>query len=77
MCFWFSPKWVEWPHPKLVHWWLLVHSSRWRVLVEFGPHSHNGHLVEGGLDWWVLVPFDPFILPSLDRLAGALVQEAP
>jgi hypothetical protein len=22
-----SPKWLEWPHPELVHWWLLVHSS--------------------------------------------------
>jgi hypothetical protein len=22
-----SPKWFEWPHPELVHWWLLVHYS--------------------------------------------------
>jgi hypothetical protein len=22
-----SPKWFEQPHPELVHWWLLVHSS--------------------------------------------------
>jgi len=22
-----SPKWLKRPHPKLVHWWLLVHSS--------------------------------------------------
>jgi hypothetical protein len=22
-----SPKRVEWPHPQLVHWWLLIHSS--------------------------------------------------
>jgi len=22
-----SPKWLELPHPELVHWWLLVHSS--------------------------------------------------
>ncbi len=23
-----SPKRFEWPHPELVHWWLLVYSSR-------------------------------------------------
>jgi hypothetical protein len=23
-----SPKRVEWPHPKLVHWWMLIHSSK-------------------------------------------------
>jgi hypothetical protein len=23
----FVPKWLERPHAKLVHWWLLVHSS--------------------------------------------------
>jgi len=28
MCFGPSPKRLERPHPKLVHWWLLVHSSR-------------------------------------------------
>ncbi len=22
-----SPKRLEWPHPELVHWWLLVHCS--------------------------------------------------
>jgi len=22
-----SPKRLEWPHPELVHWWLLVHSN--------------------------------------------------
>jgi len=22
-----SPKQLEWPHPELMHWWLLVHSS--------------------------------------------------
>jgi len=22
-----TPKWLEQPHPELVHWWLLVHSS--------------------------------------------------
>jgi len=50
---------------------------RWRVPVEFGPRSHNGHPVDGGLDWWVLVPFGPSVVPSLDRLARAPVQEAP
>jgi hypothetical protein len=49
---------------------------RWRVLVEFGPQSHSGHPVHNGLDWWVLVPFGPSVVPSLDRLARALVQEA-
>jgi hypothetical protein len=27
MCLGSSPKWLEWPHPELVHWWLLVQSS--------------------------------------------------
>jgi hypothetical protein len=27
MCFYSSPKRLEWPQPELVHWWLLVHSS--------------------------------------------------
>jgi hypothetical protein len=27
MCLWFIPKWLEWPHPQLVRWWLLVHSN--------------------------------------------------
>jgi hypothetical protein len=27
MCFCSSPKWFQQPHPQLVHWWLLVHSS--------------------------------------------------
>jgi hypothetical protein len=22
-----SSKWLQWPHPQLVHWWMLVHSS--------------------------------------------------
>ncbi len=50
---------------------------RWRVLVDFGPQSHNGHPVDGGLNWWVLVPFAPSVVPSLDRLAWAPVHEAP
>ncbi len=28
MCFWFIPKRLQRPHPQLVHWWLLVHSSQ-------------------------------------------------
>jgi hypothetical protein len=44
---------------------------RWRVLVEFGPQSHNGHPVHAGLDSWVLVPFAQSVVPSLDRLARA------
>ncbi len=28
MCFCSSPKRLEWPHPELVHWWLLDHSSQ-------------------------------------------------
>jgi hypothetical protein len=27
-----SPKWFEWPHPELVHWWLLVHYSEIFIL---------------------------------------------
>jgi len=27
MCLCSSSKWLQWPHPQLVHWWLLVHSS--------------------------------------------------
>jgi hypothetical protein len=27
-----SPKPLEWPHCELVHWWLLVHSSRFIAL---------------------------------------------
>jgi hypothetical protein len=27
-----SPKRLEWPHLELVHWWLLVHSSRFMAL---------------------------------------------
>jgi hypothetical protein len=27
MCFWFIPKRLERPHPELVHWWQLFHSS--------------------------------------------------
>jgi len=56
-----SPKWFQWPHPQLVHWWLLVHSSQ----------------VDGGLDWWVLMPFGPSVVPSLAQLAQAPVQRAP
>jgi hypothetical protein len=26
--FYSSPKRLQWPHPQLVHWWLLVQSSR-------------------------------------------------
>jgi hypothetical protein len=26
-----SSKWLEQPHPELVHWWLLVHSSPFRL----------------------------------------------
>jgi hypothetical protein len=29
--FGFIPKRLERPHPELVHWWLLVHSSRYRM----------------------------------------------
>jgi hypothetical protein len=32
-----SPKQLEQPHPKLVHWWLLVHSSL----------HHEGWMVSG------------------------------
>ncbi len=27
-----SPNRLEWPHPELVHWWLLVHSS-WIIVI--------------------------------------------
>jgi hypothetical protein len=29
-----SPKRLEWPHPQLVHWWLLVRSSQNKTLYE-------------------------------------------
>jgi hypothetical protein len=33
-----SPKWHERPHPELVHWWLLVHSSPlWALFTTFFP----------------------------------------
>jgi hypothetical protein len=32
MCFWFN--WLEWLHPKLVHRWLLVHSSQNFILID-------------------------------------------
>jgi hypothetical protein len=28
-----SPKQLEWPHPELMHWWLLVHFSLTLVTV--------------------------------------------
>jgi len=43
----------------------------------YTTRSHNGHAVDGGLDWWVLMPFAPSVVPSLDRLARAPVQGAP
>ncbi len=30
-----SPKRLERPHPQLVHWWLLIHSSQGRTLSNF------------------------------------------
>jgi hypothetical protein len=56
-----SPKWFQRPHPQLEHWRLLVHSGQ----------------VNGGLDWWVLMPFAPSVVPSLARLAQAPIQGAP
>jgi hypothetical protein len=34
MWFWFIPKRLQGPHPQLVHWWLLVHSSPGKDLRE-------------------------------------------
>jgi hypothetical protein len=43
-----SSKWIEQPHPELVHWWLLVHSSHsWRLeralsaTLDAGPRSRD------------------------------------
>jgi hypothetical protein len=33
MYLWFIPKWLQWPRPQLVHWWLLVHSSPKKVAI--------------------------------------------
>jgi len=30
-----SPKRLEWPHPELVHWWLLVHSNLFLGMLNF------------------------------------------
>jgi hypothetical protein len=42
MCFSFIRKRLEWPHPQLVHWWLLVHSSRYIPNIETGINWYKG-----------------------------------
>jgi hypothetical protein len=55
-----SPKQLELPHPELVHWWLLVHSSPFVSILQLrvievlplgGAQCYKKHLLMGQLIW--------------------------
>jgi hypothetical protein len=57
---------IQW----MVRWWVLV-----ELAICCTTQSHKWHPVDGGLDWWVLVPICPSVVPSLDRWPGHLFRK--
>jgi len=54
MCLGSSPKRLEQPHPELVHWWLLVHSSLSIAISNSCPTLKNNSTLES---WWAFNSF--------------------
>ncbi len=59
MCFWFILKRLQWSHPQLVHWWLLVHSSPPHLLLLFKTQEQ---VFTGGSKKVCLLFFSSFAL---------------